>query len=234
MSKEIKSKKQKDIVYPVFQECCKYFKDEFWIKLFDDLSRSKCPKGVMIYNSVISSTYKRNGFTYNFSEQSPEIIIKELPILLNNSVHIYSNKDIINREADINIADSEYLNAKETDDWKKVKNRKMKENLVTNYCLAMKKKFKLKYKDAKHLYDMLKYSLFDLKIQKSNDVEMKNGEIFKIQDIEYDKTLKQFVNKRFNNCEENEDEKEQVNILQLKWKNYVSTIIKEVAKYEAN
>ena len=52
MSKD-KIKKQKDVVYPIFQDCCKHFKDEFWIKLFDDLSRSKCPKGVLIYNGVI-------------------------------------------------------------------------------------------------------------------------------------------------------------------------------------
>lgn len=233
MSKD-KIKKQKDVVYPIFQECCKHFKDEFWIKLFDDLSRSKCPKGVLIYNGVISSTYKRNGFSFNFSEQSADTIIKELPNLLKNSVHIYSNKDIINKEADINIADSEYMNAKETDDWKKVKNRRMKENLITNYCLAMKKKYKLKYKETKHLYDLIKESLFDLKTQKSDDVEMKNGEISKIEDICYDKSAKNFVNKRFLNFKEETAKKEQTNILHVKWKNYVSTIVKEIAKYESN
>ena len=37
MSKE-KIKKQKEVVYPVFQECCKYFKDDFSeiIKIFQD------------------------------------------------------------------------------------------------------------------------------------------------------------------------------------------------------
>ena len=231
MSKE-KIKKQKEVVYPVFQECCKYFKDDFWIELFDGLSRSKCPKGVLIYNGVISSSYKRNGFSYNFSEQTVENVVKELPTLLKNSVHIYSTKDIINKEADMHIADSEYVNAKETDDWKKVKNRRMKDNLITNYCLAMKKKHKLKYKETKQLYDLIKDSLFELGIQKSDDFEMKNGEIVKIQDIYFDKKINQFVNKRFTNYTEDEKVKEKTNILHQKWKNYVSTIVKEFVKYE--
>ena len=110
----------------------------------------------------------------------------------------------------------------------------MKENLITNYCLAMKKKYKLKYKETKHLYDLIKESLFDLKTQKSDSVEMKNGEISKIEDICYDKQSKKFINKRFINYKEESLKKEQNNILHTKWKNYVSTIVKEIAKYESN
>jgi hypothetical protein len=101
-------------------------------------------------------------------------------------------------------------------DWKKVKNRRMKDNLITNYCLAMKKKHKLKYKETKQLYDLIKDSLFELGIQKSDDFEMKNGEIVKIQDIYFDKKTNQFVNKRFTNYTEDEKVKEKTNILHEK------------------
>ena len=65
-----KTKRQKDVVYSILQECSLLQTDEFWKRLFDDLSRGKCPKGILIYNGVISSTSKRNGFTYNINEKT--------------------------------------------------------------------------------------------------------------------------------------------------------------------
>ena len=238
MSKE-KIRKVKDIVYPIFQECSKLVKDEFWIKLFDDLSRGKCPKSVMIYNGVLSSTNKRNGFSFNFIDNNdPEKLVVEIPELLKKSVYIYSNKDIINKENDFMNATNEYTTVKNCDRWKKIKVKKMKENLITNYCLEMKKKYKMNYQNSKLLYDTIKDALFVYKTQKSDDIIMKNGKIDYIEDIEYveeseDGTkIKCFVNMREiddENIKKNKKTKSE-NILNIKWKNYLSVIIKEVVK----
>jgi hypothetical protein len=227
--KSNKNKRNKDVIYPIFKKCCDLLRDEFWIKLFDDLSKGKCPKGVMIYNGFISSTHKRNGFSYNFLDEqvSAEKIVEELPEILKNSVCIYSMKDIINKETDLSTANNEYMNIKEYDDWKKIKNKKMKENLITNFCLKMKKKYKFNNQRSKQLYLLIKDG-FDYKTQKPDDVEMENGEIINIRGIEYDKLTKFFINTR--NIEEVKKEKEEINILDAKWKNYVSTIVKELIK----
>lgn len=199
MSKEKNEKlrRQKDIIYPIFYECSKQFKDEFWIKLFDDLSRGKCPKGVMIYNGVLSSTYKRNGFSYSFADiTDPNKIVEEIPELLKKSVCIYSNKDIINKESDLTDANNEYMTVKNEDNWKKIKVKKMKENLITNYCLEMKQKHKLSFNHAKNLYTTIKDSLYLYKTHKSDSIIMKNGKIDYIEDIIYNENLNCFINMR--------------------------------------
>jgi len=234
MNKEKKSaqkvKRVKEVVYPILQECCKHFKDEFWIKLFDDLSRGRCPKGVNIFKDVISSTYKRNGFMYTFIGENitVEQIVQELPELLKNSLCIYSQKDIVNKKSDIHSAKNEYMNVKASDDWKKIKNRKMKENLITNFAIAMKKKYKLTLNTTKNLFHLVKDSLLYNKTHKSDDVVMEDGEILKIEDIEYNKQKKCFESLREENFETKE--KEKVDYLNNKWENYVSQIIKELIK----
>ena len=227
------SKRVKEVVYPIFQECTKLSKDEFWIKLFDDLSRAKCPKGVMIFNGIISSTYKRNGFSYNFKDEklTPEKLMDELPTLLKKSVCIYSAKDISNNEDTINDANSEYLNIISINDWKKVKNKKMKENLITNFTIKMKKKYKLNINSTKKLYTLIKDSYDVYKTHKSDDFIMKNDKLHKIYDIEYNEELKCFENLRLESEEENKTKnKKSTNFLLNRWQNYVSVLIKEISK----
>jgi len=226
-----KVKRVKEVVYPILNECCKFFKDEFWIKLFDDLSRGKCPKGVSIYKDVISSTYKRNGFTYTFIGENitAKQIVEELPELLKNSVCIYSQKDIVNKKSDISSANNEYMIVKATDDWKKIKNRKMKENLLTNYAIEMRKKYKLSLEATKSLFTLIKDCVLYTKSHKSDDVKMDNGKIVSINDIYYSKTDKKFKNKR--EVEEEEYiEKEKTDYLKNKWELYVTSLIKEIIK----
>jgi hypothetical protein len=91
----------------------------------------------------------------------------------------------------------------------------------------MKKKYKFNNQRSKQLYLLIKDG-FDYKTQKPDDVEMENGEIINIRGIEYDKLTKFFINTR--NIEEVKKEKEEINILDAKWKNYVSTIVKELIK----
>jgi hypothetical protein len=227
------SKRVKEVVYPIFQECTKLSKDEFWIKLFDDLSRGKCPKGVMIFNGIISSTYKRNGFSYNFKDEklTPEKLMDELPTLLKKSVCIYSSKDISNNEDTINDANSEYLNTISINDWKKVKNKKMKENLITNFTIKMKKKYKLNINSTKKLYTLIKDSYDVYKTHKSDDFVMKNDKLYKIYDIEYNEELKCFENLRLESEEENKTKnKKSTNFLLNRWQNYISVLIKEISK----
>lgn len=235
MSKEKKIekvRKLKDVVYPIFQDCSKLMKDDFWIKLFDDLSRSKCPKGIMIYNGVISSSYKRNGFSYSFIDsKDPVKLSNDIQEQLKKYACIYSNKDIVNKESDLSNANNEYVNAKHADNWKKIKSKKMKENLITNYCLEMKKKYKLSYSKIRILYTLIKDSLYLYKTHKSDDIVMKNGKIDFIKDIEFETSIECFINTRdIQDDIIQKNKKIKDNILDLKWKNYLSIIIKEIVK----
>ncbi len=230
--KGTKVKRVKEVVYPILQECCSFFKDDFWIKLFDDLSRGRCPKGISIYKDVISSTYKRNGFTYTFMGDgiTAAKIVEELPNILKNTVCIFSSKDIINKKVDFSTANSDYLNIMTTDNWKKIKNKKMRENLLINFAISMKKKYKMNVQSTKNLYTLIKYCVLYDKTHTADDIIMKDGEVVKIEGIEYDKKEKVFVNTKDKESYETVSEKEKTDYLKNKWETFVSTLIKEIIK----
>lgn len=228
-----KIKRQKEVVYPILYECSKLQTDDFWKSLFEDLSRGKCPKGIMIYNGVISSTNKRSGFSYNVNDKTdPEETTEELINILKNSACIYSSNDIENKETSIQDSASEYSSITNCDSFKKIKTRKMKENLIINYVFKVKESYKLNNKKTKELYDNIKGALFDYKTHKSEDVLMKNGSIFKITDFEYDKNTKNIHNTRTNIFEEKVKEEIIKDILGSKWEKYVNNVIKSVVKEE--
>lgn len=228
-----KIKRQKEVIYPLLQECSSIQDDDFWKSLFCDLSRGKCPKGILIYNGVISSTSKRNGFTYNINDKNdPEEISEELINLLKKNACIYSSNDIQSKESSIQEFKDEYEALKNTDSWKKIPTNKMKENLILNYVFKLKKKYKLKNKATKYLYDNIKGALFEHKSHKSEDVVMKNGEIHKILDFEYDEDLKNIFNLRIETYEEKIKNEIKKDILGSKWEKYITNVIRSVIKEE--
>jgi len=228
-----KIKRQKEIIYPLLQECSSIQDDDFWKSLFCDLSRGKCPKGILIYNGVISSTSKRNGFTYNINEKTDaNETSEELINILKKNACIYSSNDIQSKEASIQEFKVEYEALKNTDSWKKIPTNKMKENLIINYVFRLKKQYKLKTKIAKELYDNIKGALFDYKSHRSEDVVMKNGEIYKILDFEYDEEKKKVCNIRMENFEEKVKDEVKKDILGSKWEKYITNVIRSVIKEE--
>ncbi len=228
-----KGKRQKEVIYPLLQECSEMQEDDFWKSLFCDLSRGKCPKGILIYNGLISSTSKRNGFTYNINDKTDALeVSEELINLLKTNACIYSSNDINSKETSIQDFKTEYEALKNTDSWKKIPTRKMKENLILNYVFKLKKQYKLKNKNTKELYDNIKGALFDYKSHKSEDVVMKNGEIYKILDFEYDDELKNVYNIRVEKYEEKVKDEVKKDILGSKWEKYITNVIRSVIKEE--
>lgn len=228
-----KIKRQKEVIYPILYECSKLQTDDFWRSLFEDLSRGKCPKGIMIYNGIISSANKRNGFSYNVNNKTiPEEVTEELINILKSSACIYSSNDIENKETSIQDSALEYSSITNFDSFKKIKTRKMKENLILNYIFKIKDSYKLTNKKTKELYENIKGALFEYKTHKSEDVLMKNGEIYKIIDFEYDKSVKSMVNLRVNIFEEKLKEETTKDVLGSKWEKYVKNVIKSVVKEE--
>jgi hypothetical protein len=228
-----KAKRQKEVIYPLLQECSEIQDDDFWKSLFCDLSRGKCPKGILIYNGLISSTSKRNGFTYNINDKTDALeVSEELINLLKTNACIYSSNDINSKETSIQDFKTEYEALKNTDSWKKIPTRKMKENLILNYVFKIKKQYKLKNKNTKELYDNIKGALFDYGSHKSDDVIMKGGEIHKILDFEYDEEFKNVYNVRVEKYEEKVKDEVKKDILGSKWEKYITNVIRSVIKEE--
>jgi len=226
-----KTKKEKDILFPIFQECILYLEGDFWKKFFDDISRGKKTKNILINNKTICTSTKRGGFTYDYTGKDAKLISEELKNILIN-IGICSDEDIKSNNS-IKVASNEYLKLTEENEWKKVKNKKMKDQLITDFVISQKSKYKLNWECAKNLYSLIVNSFFVYKTHKSEDVVMNESKIEKIQDIVWNEQLNIFVNNRLN--DENDYDinknKKETNTLLNKYSKYIKSLTKTIINY---
>jgi hypothetical protein len=83
----------------------------------------------------------------------------------------------------LDVISSEFRDVKIEDDWKKVKNRKMKDHLITNFILNQKQLHKLSWFQARQAYSTIRNALYVFRTHKSHDITMNNGNIESIDDI---------------------------------------------------
>ena len=216
-----RGKKVRDVIYPLIKECEKYVSDPFWKQLFNDMSRGKCPKGIIIFNNTVSSTYKRNGFSYCFTDKEPEVIADELFNILKTTGCIYSEKDLNDEKID-NVTVT-YKN------WKSIKCKKIKNMLLYDWVIRMTKRYGLSINQSNSLYRLVMMSLNEIKTHKSDDIILDdNGNISEIVDIEYCKESKEFVNSR--DFLETFDEKRTVDYLKKNWERHIIRFYREMKK----
>lgn len=208
-------KRIRDVIYPEIKQCEDYITDVFWKKLFDDMSRGKCPKNIVIFNNTVSSVYKRNGFIYDFRNKDPETIAKDLVEILKTNGCIYSLSDLKKEQKDSN----DNNNNIKYDSWKQIKTRKIRQQYIHNFVLKQSQKYKLNDSSSKNLINMINLALNEFKTHKSDDVEFKNNEITNIKDIYYDNKFKCFVNCR--EFEDKEDIKRNINPLKKGWESFI-------------
>lgn len=221
-----KIKRVREVIYPEINECQEYVADNFWKRLFDDMSRGKCPKGIIIFKNAVSSTYKRNGFSYCFEDTPPQKIANDLVEILKTSGCIYSSSDIKKEERDFETSNNVKVSYSS---WKQIKIKKIRQQYLHDFILKQTNKYKLSDGSSKNLMNLINSSLNIYKTHRSDDVLFENNEIVKIEDIEYDETLKEFVNLR--DIEDKEEVKKEVNVLKKKWENYVLRLYREEKSY---
>jgi hypothetical protein len=212
-----KIKRVRDVIYPEIKSCEDYVTDSFWKKLFDDMSRGKCPKNIVIFNTTVSSTYKRNGFSYNFKDYPSEQVAKDLVEILKTNGCIYSLNDIKQEKEEIDKVNDDLKTSYAS--WKQIKTRKIKQQYIHNFVLKQADKYKLNDVLSNQLIRLINFSLNEFRTHKSDDIVFENNEIIEIKDIVYDSKQKTFINKR--DVDDKEEVKKNVNILKKAWESYI-------------
>jgi len=220
-------KRLREIIYPQIKQCEEYVSDPFWKNLFDDMSRGKCPKSVVIFNNTVSSIYRRGGFTYNFQDKTSEEIARDLVEILKSTGCIYSVSDMKNEQQEINDTNKTNCQIIYTS-WKQIKTKKVKQQYIHDYVLKQTVKYKLSDSASKHLIQLINSALNDYKTHRSDDIVLKNNEIVKIEDIEYDEDTKYFSNQR--ELEDREECRKEVNLLKKSWENYIVKVVYRESK----
>jgi hypothetical protein len=181
--------KRKEVVYSLINQAADFATDEHWRKLLTDLSRGAAPKRINVDEQSVKFFSKKDGFTYVYSNQSPKDIASSLQRLIGKALCLYSERDIKTQQDEKSGESDEYKAACQLDDWKKIKNRKMKDHLIVNFVSRLKNEQDLSWKMARSLYQTINNAFYVYHTHKSNDVEMKNGEIDSIEDIAIERDL---------------------------------------------
>ena len=184
--------KRKEIIYPIFLECCQYTNDTYWENIFEDLAYGKTPYGTYIYKDSLCCSYKNKEFSYNIERKDAEIVHDEVYRLLTEKLGIMSNREKVARRKAFNQAEANLRDARQ--EWSAVRKKKnVKKLLIELYVTQMKNKFALTIKQAKYLLSVIMIAL-TLKVITAEDIQYENGKIIDIDGIDFER--KQILVKR--------------------------------------
>ncbi len=183
---------KKEIIYPIFIKCCQYTEDDFWKEIFEDLAFGKCSYGTYISKGFLSCNYKGKEFSYKIdNNKDPELLYTEVYTLLTKKLGVLSKKDKIQKRIEFykteqNIKDSRHK-------WVNIKKKNLKDLLIEQYVISMKKKYSLTIQQSRYLLSIIFIAIV-FKVIGLKDIEYNDGQITNINGIEF--TKQQIILKR--------------------------------------
>lgn len=216
---------KKEILYPIFLECCPFAEDTFWENIFEDLVYGKTPYGTYINKNFLCCSYKNKEFSYKIERKHPKIIYDDIYSLLTNKLGILSQREKNKKRIDFYKTENDIKET--TQNWANIRKKNIRDTLVEMYVIDMKQKYKLSVIQAKHLLSSIFTGLI-FKVINSKDIIYEDGKITKIEGIDFEKN-KYIITKNIYTVdydyilEQDTDKK----IMSENWKKYLLTLKKK-------
>ena len=173
---------KKEIVYPIFLECCEFIEDTFWKNVFEDLAYGKCPYGSYISKDFFCCNYKNKEFSYKIEKKDTQVLYNDIYDLLVKKLGLLSHKDKIKKKVDfVNIENSikEYRKY-----WSNIRKKNIKDLLIENYVIDVKNKHSLSIKQARNLLSLIFIGMV-FKVITVKDIMYEDGVIQNIEGISF-------------------------------------------------
>lgn len=178
------------IFYEIFLECEKFTLDNYWKKIFNNCAKGKFPKNTR-YNHedgiIIYRDENNNNVLVNLPE-NPEKLYKVLIDIFREKLGLFSPLDFHFKKEEIDaLKDSESVDL--DCEWKKIKPKFVKDDLIMNYILKIKEEFNLSYPQAKKIFVTINLGIQSKKIT-SEDFDFRDREIKDIRGVIFDPRTK--------------------------------------------
>ena len=174
---------KKEIIYPIFLECCQYATDTFWINIFEDLAYGKTPYGTYISKDFVCCNYKNKEFSYKIEKKDPEQLYNDVYNLLAKKLGLLSVRDKLNKKIDFNNIEEDLKNTRKS--WNNIRKKNIKDLLIENYVINMKNKYKLSVSHSRKLISTIFIGLI-FKVFSVKDINYNNGVIESIDGITFE------------------------------------------------
>ena len=175
---------KKELIYPFLLECCSHTSDIFWECIFEDLSYGKCPYGTYITKDFFCCNYKNKEFSYKIEKKEPEILYNDIYELLSKKLGLLSHKDKIKKKIDFSILEDEIKENRKN--WSNIRKKNIKDLLIENYVIEMKKKYSLSIKQSRELLSSIFIGMV-FKVITVKDIDYSDGIIKNIDGISFKK-----------------------------------------------
>lgn len=172
----------KEIIYPIFLECCQFSTDTFWENIFEDLAYGKTPYGTYISKDFLCCSYKDKEFSYKIERKNPEQIYNEVYNLLTKKIGILSNKEKAMKRVDFHKIEDQIKEGRKK--WNSIRKKNVKDLLIENFVITMKNKHNLSIKQTRYLLSIIFIAMV-FKVITAKDIDYRDGKIHNIEGIDF-------------------------------------------------
>jgi hypothetical protein len=175
---------KKEILYPVFLECCQFADDVFWEGIFEELAYGKAPYGTYISKGFLCCSYKNKEFSYKIERKDPKILYNDIYNLLTEKLGILSHKEKAQKRLDFHELEKNIKQSRQ--EWASIRRKNIKDIMYEKYVIDMKRKYSLSIKQCKYLLAIILLSIM-FKTITSKDIIYKDDKIQNISGLEFAK-----------------------------------------------
>lgn len=175
---------KKEIIYPIFLECCQYTNDIFWENIFEELAYGKTPYGTYISKDFLCCNYKDKEFSYKIEKKKSIQLYNDIYSLLSKKLGLLSPRDKMKKKIDFYNIEEEIKESRKN--WTSIRKKNIKDLLIENYVIDMKNKFSLTIKQSKYLLSVIFIAMI-FKVITVKDIKYENGKIEHIEGIDIEK-----------------------------------------------
>jgi hypothetical protein len=172
----------RDIIYPVFLECCQFATDTFWKTIFEDLAYGKTPYGTYIIKDFLCCNYKDKEFSYKIEHNDTTIIYNDVYSLLAKKLGLLSNREKVKKRLDFHDIEDQLIESRKS--WSNIRKKNIKDLLIEGYILEMKIRYSLSITQAKYLMSIIFVAMI-FKVITAKDIQYSDGKIQHIDGITF-------------------------------------------------
>jgi len=218
---------KKEIIYPIFLECCQYADDSFWENVFEELAYGKCPYGTYISKNFICCSYKNKEFSYKIERKDSKTLYDDLYKLFTEKLGILSLKEKVQKKLVFNELEKNIKDSRQ--EWNNIRRKNIKDILYEKFVIDMKNKYSLSAKQSKNLLGIIMISIL-FKTISSKDIVYKDDKIVSINGIDFEKNKVNFSKTFYINNDHNVDIDDNIsenfNLLSTYWSKYLKNLEK--------
>jgi hypothetical protein len=188
------AKKQvsKKIIFPIFEKASELINDDYWKQILQDASHGKFPK-----NSGIDP--KTGGIFVKKGKQTlwlelpldPEKALEAFKKFLSENLNLRSKKDQKSIRKEIDKQRKELLENLDCSNWKDIRKKAIKDSIIRDFVINLKRKYELTDKEAYDLYNLIKLGILFNWIDSSN-ITYRDRKIKTINVLYFNKKTRHF------------------------------------------